>query len=143
MARNGVFAAAVAIACLAIAGAAQAYNDKPLQPPAGPLGGLKDEGGFGGGYVEGSPPPHGYLPPQRPAGIQVFVGTPYKYNGYRPYDGPYMYGSPVRSGTNLYVGPDHGDGGACRRWAWVHLDSGKWFLGLFEKANGEWRCAEW
>lgn len=145
MARKAAFAGALAIAYLAIAGAAHAYDDKILQPPAGPSKSLKDEGGYGppgygGGYVEGYPPP---LPPPRPEGIQVFTGTPYAYNGYRPYNGPYMYGSPSRSGTNLYVGPDQGDGGACRRWAWVHLEPGKWLWGIIDKPNGEWRCAEW
>lgn len=137
MARNAGFAAALAIAYLAIAGAAQAYDDKALQPPAGQPGSLKDEGAYRGGY-EGY-----YAPPPRPQGIQVFVGTPYEYNGYRPYYGPYMYGSPSRSGTNVVVGPDHGDGGVCRRWAWVHLRPGKWLWGIIDKPNGEWRCAEW
>lgn len=143
MARNAAFAAGLAIAYLVIAGAAQAYDDKVLQPPAGTRGSLKDEGGngpgYGGGYAEGLPPP---LPP-RPAGIQVFVGTPHEYNGYRRYYGPYMYGSPTRSGTNVYVGPDHGDGGACRRWVWAHLEPGKWLWGIIDTPNGEWRCAEW
>jgi hypothetical protein len=143
MVRNAGFAAALAIVHLVVAGPAQApaqaYDDKVLQPPAGPHGSLKDEGGggYGGGYMEG------YPPPQRPPGIQVFVGTPYAYNGYRRYYGPYMYGSPTRSGTNLYAGPDHGDGGACRRWAWVHLEPGKWLWGIIDSPNGEWRCAEW
>jgi hypothetical protein len=141
MIRNAGFAAALAIAYLAIAGAAQAYDDKPLQPPAGPPRSLKDEGG--GGFAEGYPPPQGYPLPPRPAGIQIFVGTPHEYNGYRPYYGPYMYGSPSRSGASVYVGPDHGDGGACRRWAWVHLAPGKWLWGIIDQPNGEWRCAEW
>ncbi len=146
MARNAgfaaaLFAAALAIACFAIADTAQAYDDKVLPPPAGQPGSLKDEGGFGGpypgGYVEGP------APPPRPAGIHVFVGTPHEYNGYRPYYGPYMYGSPTRSGTNLYAGPDHGDGGACRRWVWAHLKPGKWLWNIIDTPNGEWRCAEW
>ena len=141
MSKNADFVAALAIAYLALAGAAQAYDDKALPPPAGQPGSLKDEGGYGdgyrGGYVEG------YPPPRRPEGIQVFVGTPYEYNGYRRYYGPYIYGSPSRSGTDLYVGPDHGDGGACRRWVWAHLKPGKWLWGIIDRPNGEWRCAEW
>lgn len=137
MARNAGIAAALAIAYLAIASAAQAYDDKPLRPPASPPGSLKDEGGYVGRYEDY------YAIPPRPEGIQVFVGTPYEYNGYRPYYGPYMYGSPSRSGAGIYVGPNHEGGGVCRRWAWAHLRPGKWLWGVIDKPNGEWRCAEW
>jgi hypothetical protein len=138
MARVSFSSAAIAAAFVVLAGAANAYDDKSPAPFAGPPGGLP--GGLKDGY-EGE-----YAAPARSEGIQIFVGTPYEYNGYRPYYGPYMYGSPTRSASNgTYVGVGHGYGpdAACRRWAWVHLRPGKWLWGVIDKPNGEWRCAEW
>jgi hypothetical protein len=133
MSRRPNRVAALAVVLAGIAGSAHAYDDKSLAPPfKGPAPGEYEEGGYA-------------LPPRR-EGVQVFIGTPYSYNGYRPYYGPYMYG-PVgsRGGAAAYVGPGTGYGGdnECRRWAWVHMRKDAWLWGIVDTATGEWRCAEW
>ncbi len=137
MSRPSVRALALAAVLASIAGSAHAYDDKALQPPfKGPAPGEYQEGGPDGAYP---------LPPRR-EGVQVFIGTPYSYNGYRPYYGPYMYG-PIgsRGSAAAYVGPGDGYGGDndCKRWAWVHIRKDKWLWGIVDTATGEWRCAEW
>lgn len=132
MSRMPKVAAAIGILLVATAATTCIAADKSLVPRAGYPPNYEDD--------------EGYVARARPEGIQIFVGTPHSYNGYRPYYGPYMYGSPTRSasgGKYVGVGNGHGADAGCRRWAWVHLPPGKWLWGIIDTPNGEWRCAEW
>ena len=129
MSRKANLTGALAVAIIALSGVAGAYDDKSPRSLKDPVGGIYEEG---------------YVVPDRPAGVQIFVGTPHAYNGYRPYYGPYMYG-PIgpRGGGIAYVGPGYGygNGSECRRWAWALFREDKWPWSA--RSGGEWRCAEW